>query len=187
MKVTEHMTDGTFIVLEGLDGSGKSTICEYLHGLPHPITLTCEPYSYEIDPRASNLQHAISFTEDRIKHVEAVIEPALERGEIVVCDRYWPSTVAYECANDISLANTIISMSRDRFPTPDAYIYPRVSTETAVRRSDGLDVFETSAYLEDAKGVYEQFSGLTHWHTIDAEQPERDMCADAERVFLEQI
>lgn len=101
------MSRGRFIVLEGGEGSGKSTQARLLADelgalLTHEPgatdaglairRLVLEPSSARIGGRAE----ALLLLADRAQHVEAVVRPALESGRCVVCDRYSGSTLAYQ-------------------------------------------------------------------------------------------
>ncbi len=103
---------GVFIAFEGGDGAGKSTqvrlLCQWLEGLGHTVVVTREPGGTEfgrtvrelvlhgdhVAPRAE----ALLFAADRAHHVETKIRPALERGEVVITDRYMDSSIAYQGA-----------------------------------------------------------------------------------------
>jgi len=101
-----------FITLEGIEGSGKTTalarLVAYLEARGRVCRVTREPGgtpfgqrlrsilldpdSDTIDPRAELLLYCA----DRAQHVHTVIQPALDAGEIVVCDRYRDATLAYQ-------------------------------------------------------------------------------------------
>jgi dTMP kinase len=103
---------GRFVTLEGPDGSGKSTqaarLARALQSAGHAVCLTREPGGTAVGERIrgvllglSGEQHApltdaFLFNAARIQNVAEVIRPALERGEIVVSDRYADSTLAYQ-------------------------------------------------------------------------------------------
>jgi len=103
---------GLFISLEGIDGSGKSTqaqlLAEALRQAGHDVLLTREPGgspgAEEIralvlqgDPdRWSAETEILLFTAGRRDHMERVIQPALEAGQIVICDRFADSTRMYQ-------------------------------------------------------------------------------------------
>ena len=101
----------TFVVVEGGEGAGKSTqvalLAEWLRAQGREVVVTYEPGDTKtgaamravllhadapIDPRAELLL----MLADRAEHVAEVIRPALARGAVVVCDRYTPSTLAYQ-------------------------------------------------------------------------------------------
>jgi dTMP kinase len=101
---------GRLITLEGVEGAGKSTQTEalraWLAGRGIAVTPTAEPDGTplgaglrrllgEID-RVTPLAEALLFAASRAEHVERVIRPALAAGQVVLCDRYLDSTVAYQ-------------------------------------------------------------------------------------------
>ncbi len=105
------MTGGLFISFEGIDGVGKSTqldlLVQFLNEQGRTVCRTLEPGGTdlgreirelllhrkgEVAPRAE----ALLFAADRAHHVATVVRPALERGEVVVTDRYLDSSVAYQ-------------------------------------------------------------------------------------------
>jgi dTMP kinase len=104
---------GLFISFEGIDGVGKSTQADllekYLLGQGKTVLRTLEPGGTEVgvEIRKILLHHrgelapraeAALFAADRAHHVASKIRPALERGEIVITDRYFDSSVAYQGA-----------------------------------------------------------------------------------------
>jgi len=102
---------GVFITLEGGDGSGKTTQAEllrdWLSGEGRTVLRTREPGGTEVgvEIREIVLHHrgdispraeALLYAADRAHHVATVVRPALERGEVVIQDRYIDSSVAYQ-------------------------------------------------------------------------------------------
>jgi len=100
---------GRFITLEGVDGAGKTThaqwIVEKLEALGAPVTATREPGGTPLGEQIRNLllkeaMHLHSETllvfAARSEHIHQVIEPALAKGQWVVCDRYTDATYAYQ-------------------------------------------------------------------------------------------
>jgi dTMP kinase len=103
---------GLFLVFEGGEGSGKSTqarmLSEFFTSIAVPNILTCEPGDTKLgaDLRTilldrdrepvSRRAEALLFAADRAEHVDKVILPALKRGDVVICDRYIASSVAYQ-------------------------------------------------------------------------------------------
>lgn len=103
---------GVFIVLEGGDGAGKSTqiarLAEWLTARDVEVVVTREPGGTELGQRIRELllhggevsprAEALLFAADRAHHVATVVRPALERGAVVLQDRYVDSSVAYQGA-----------------------------------------------------------------------------------------
>ncbi|MEY2815503.1 MAG: hypothetical protein RJA78_79 [Actinomycetota bacterium] len=104
---------GLFISFEGIDGVGKSTQADlletWLQGKGKTVVRTLEPGGTEVgvEIRKILLHHrgdlapraeAALFAADRAHHVASKIRPALSRGEIVITDRYFDSSVAYQGA-----------------------------------------------------------------------------------------
>jgi len=97
---------GLFVTFEGIDGSGKTTVanlvadCLRQQGLT--VLLTSEPHTAFIKKLLMTTDERTAWTEtflflaDRAEHVAKVIRPALQRGEIVLCDRFIDSTIAYQ-------------------------------------------------------------------------------------------
>ncbi|MEV0741507.1 dTMP kinase [Streptomyces sp. NPDC050549] len=111
---TVPASTGFFIALEGGDGAGKSTqaeaLAEWIRGKGHEVVLTREPgatpvgkrlRSILLDVSSAGLSHraeALLYAADRAEHVDTVVRPALERGAVVISDRYIDSSVAYQGA-----------------------------------------------------------------------------------------
>jgi dTMP kinase len=105
------MQRGIFITFEGPEGSGKSTqirlLADALGRRGHRVTLTREPGGSPVGRKIRRLllntpvkpspdAELLLFLADRADHVASIIRPALERGEVVLCDRYADSTFAYQ-------------------------------------------------------------------------------------------
>jgi dTMP kinase len=107
---------GLFITLEGGDGSGKTTqmaaLADWLQGQGRTVVQTREPGGTDlgvelreiilhrrgyIAPRAE----ALLYAADRAHHIATLVRPALERGEVVLQDRYLDSSVAYQGAGRV--------------------------------------------------------------------------------------
>lgn len=104
--------DGLFITLEGVEGCGKSTqaaaIAEHLESLGHTVVTTREPGGTPLgesireillDPESGGMEAAselMLYLASRAEHVARVIRPALERGEVVISDRFADASVAYQ-------------------------------------------------------------------------------------------
>jgi dTMP kinase len=101
---------GLFVTFEGVEGAGKTTQLKlteaWLRSLSHPVKTTREPGGTELgqDIRALLLQggdvsdraELLLLMADRAHHVETLIKPSLADGCIVLCDRYYDSTISYQ-------------------------------------------------------------------------------------------
>ncbi|MGW2403366.1 dTMP kinase [Streptomyces sp. NPDC001739] len=143
---------GFFIALEGGDGAGKSTqveaLAEWIRNKGHEVVVTREPGATAIGKRLrsiildvattglSDRAEALMFAADRAEHVDSVIRPALERGAVVITDRYIDSSVAYQGAGR-NLAPTEIARI-NRWATdglvPHLTVLLDISPETARER-----------------------------------------------------
>ncbi|MBC9714688.1 dTMP kinase [Streptomyces sp. TRM66268-LWL] len=119
---------GFFIALEGGDGAGKSTqanaLAEWIRSKGHEVVLTREPgatpvgkrlRSILLDVSSAGLSHraeALLYAADRAEHVDTVVRPALERGAVVITDRYIDSSVAYQGAGRDLSPTEIARISR---------------------------------------------------------------------------
>lgn len=102
-----------FVVFEGGDGAGKSTlirgVCRYLETRSKPYVLTREPggpqlceeiremlLHHQDKKNMSPLSETLLFLASRAQNIHEIIQPALEEGKIVLCDRFNASTIAYQ-------------------------------------------------------------------------------------------
>jgi dTMP kinase len=148
-----------FITFEGPDGSGKSTQIDllraHLASQGVSVVLTREPGGTSIGEQIRTVLHDVEnvemlpnteillYSASRAQHVGQVIRPALERGDLVLCDRYAESTMAYQGWGhglDIGLLETIT-----RFATgglrPDLIVYLDIDVATGLRRK--IDAFRS--------------------------------------------
>jgi dTMP kinase len=109
-----YSSTGCFVALEGGEGAGKSTQAErlarWLRDSGHEVVLTREPGATPVGTRLRDIvldpatgpiaarTEALLYAADKAEHVERVVRPALERGAVVVTDRYVDSTLAYQGA-----------------------------------------------------------------------------------------
>ncbi len=165
---------GLLIVFEGIDGTGKSTQISLLeaflrkHG--YQVIATREPttgyFGKRIrelyrDRRNVSLEEELElFISDRREHVETLIAPSLKNGRIILCDRYFLSTAAYQGAAGLDPEMII---ERNRFaPDPDLAFILEIDAEKSVKRitlsrGDQLNDFEQ---LESLKNVDKIFKRL---------------------------
>jgi dTMP kinase len=158
------MIEGAFIVVEGIDGSGSTTVVErlaaYLASKKRPAHRTCEPSGGPIGSMIRQiLAHrivipselgaaspgwatmALLFASDRLDHLEAEVLPRLRDGVIVVTDRYDLSSLAYQTAtaptDDSDEARRVVTWIRElnvRARRPDLTLVLDVRPEVAAER-----------------------------------------------------
>jgi dTMP kinase len=165
-----------FIVIEGIDGSGKTTqtkrLGEYLESKTNKeVVITREPAGTALgaDIKELILHSQISLKTQmflmwaaRIDHLEQVIVPALERNAFVVCDRFSPSTFAYQGTDELlePMLNTESMVCG--VTQPDIYIWLKLEAHELEHRLgrrpnvDSLDSYALKNHLEVQKR-YETF------------------------------
>lgn len=183
---------GMLITLEGIDGSGKSTqaelLREYLEAAGHTVTLVREPGSTRLSEaiRVMLLEHtdlnmsawaeAMLFSAARAQLVDEIVVPALQRSEIVVCDRFADSTIAYQGHGRELPLKEIIStqelVTRGLKPTA-TILFDLPVTESLARRVESVDDrMEASGqdFLERVRAGYLEMAEKEQhrWLVIDA-------------------
>lgn len=178
----KHNYPGKFIVIEGLDGSGKSAQVELLvnflesnppTGGGKKVILTKEPtidsevgrkikqiLKGEIKINPLELQKL--YVQDRKEHLENKIIPALKEGKFVVSSRYAFSTFAYGTCDGLDM-DLLIKMN-EHFLLPDLTIIIDVSPESCVKRIEGRgepkELFEKKEKLAKVNEVYKKMSAM---------------------------
>ncbi len=188
----ERVNPGRLVAFEGLDGCGKSTQIAALErtlveaGVS--VLRTHEPTDGPTGRRIRRMarsgravdpqQELALFVEDRRQHVSEVIAPALAEGRVVLTDRYFLSTVAYQGARGLD-PDKILEESEAEFPLPDLAILLDVDPERGMQRVEARGaapepVFERRAFLEQ---VAANFLDLDRPYVarIDGAQPEPDV------------
>lgn len=178
------MKPGLLIVLEGIDGTGKSTqtrtLAEWLHSRNHPAILSREPTDgpWGTQLRQSAQSGRLSpadeldfFLKDRRQHVEELIRPALAGGTTVVLDRYYFSTMAYQGARGLDPAE--IRRQNEQFaPTPDLLLILDLDVDTALQRigsrGDTANEFEQRASLQTCRDIFLGLRNEPFCRIIDA-------------------
>jgi dTMP kinase len=163
--VVNRPPKGAFIVLEGGDGSGKTTQARSLHSalrhMGYKVHSTAEPSRSTVGrlirrrvlhgPKTSPEVEALLFAADRFLHLESEILPAIADGKIVVCDRYMYASFAYQGAQGIDLRWL---REINRFAVkPDLAIYLDVPAETGMsrirRKKSVLEKLELQRHVRD--------------------------------------
>ncbi len=188
---------GTFIVIEGIDGSGKTTLAKRLAG-SRDVWLTAEPTKGklgsmlrsgelgEIPPAAE----ALLFAADRAVHT-AEIDSELEKGRWVICDRYAGSTVAYQSASmgDSADWDWLNSMQAHSVIRPDAVILldmdPEASMARVGSRGEELSRFEKPEFQRRVREAYLRLADQFGYIVIDASKGPEEVYADAVKALRE--
>jgi len=132
-----------FIVLEGIDGAGKTEVSKKLVSLLKeegiPALYTYEPFTREFTEMIKNygrrygaLMEALLMAADRYYHIQEIIKPALEAGKVVVSDRYFYSSIAYQGARGIE--PSWVKLVNSFVLKPDLAIYIDVPPEVGLKR-----------------------------------------------------
>ena len=193
------MNKGLFITFEGTDGSGKTTqiklLEEYMQGKGYEVVLSREPGGTRIseiirdlvlDPRNKEivpLTEMILYAASRAQHVAEVIEPAVEKGKIVICDRYVDSSYAYQGGGRGMDLKIIADVNRIAIngTVPDITFFLDIDPEISVRRrinSTGADRIEQEK-LDFHRRVYDGYKKLSILY------PERIKTIDAAKSIEE--
>lgn len=186
---------GLWVTLEGGDGSGKTTqaalLEQWLKGLGRTVVRTREPggtevgllvrdivlhHRGEVSPRAE----ALLYAADRAHHVASVVRPAIERGEVVIQDRYLDSSVAYQGAGRVLDAGEIrgLSLWAAEGALPDVTVLLDLDPAVARGRLDAAD--KPFDRLEAEKAEFHERVRAAYLRLADAE-PERFLVLDATR------
>lgn len=168
----KNLYGGSFIVFEGLDGSGQSTqaafLVDYLKSRGRAVVATKEPTQWTRagrqiggvlgeKERTSPLKLQKLFCEDRREHLKREIIPALKRGQVVISDRYFFSTLAF---GGLEVEMVKLARLNAKFLYPDKIFFLRVSPAECVRRiaarGAGAQFFEKLEKLKKVGGNYEK-------------------------------
>ncbi len=163
-------TRGLLVVVEGVDGAGKSTVLKRLaahcsQNWPEVVTSrepTTGPHGRRIRESAVSgrlpLEEELDlFLRDRREHVDTLIAPALSRGALVLLDRYYFSTAAYQGARGAD-PRSILAANEAFAPAPDLVLLldcpPAVTLERIRSRGGGADAFEGLEALEAVRSIF---------------------------------
>jgi dTMP kinase len=164
--------DGLFVVFEGIDGTGKSTqlhlLTDKMLQLGYAVLSTREPTDGPFGQKIRGLfvdRETVSpeeelelFIADRDQHVQKVIAPALADGCVVICDRYYLSTVAYQGANGMD--PEVIMKKNKGFPVPDLAIILEIEPAQSIhriqnQRNEIPNTFEKESNLRKVAAIFD--------------------------------
>lgn len=188
------MSQGLFIVIEGIDGTGKSTqskrLAEWFRSRGREVVLSREPTDgpwgkklreSATTGRLSAEEELECFLNDRREHVEMSIKPALAEGKVVILDRYYFSTMAYQGARGFDPAE--IRRRNEAFaPQPDLLLVLDLSVESAHgrigARGDTANEFEQRDTLSRCREIFLSLRDEPFACVIDAEPSLNEVTAD---------
>jgi dTMP kinase len=196
---------GVFVCFEGGDGSGKSTqskaLAEWLESEGYAVRLTFEPGDTEVgvrvrqivlDPATGELSdrtESLLYAADKAEHVHRVVQPALDRGEVVITDRYVDSMLAYQGAGRPLEVDEVEQVAR--WATHD--LRPHLTVVLDLAPDHGLGRFEerdriegeSVEFHERVRAAYLRMARADpdHYIVVDAHLPVAVIAATvAERV-----
>jgi len=196
---------GLLVVIEGIDGSGKTTVAtnlvSKLNEMGFKAVYTHEPTdsliidalrkfteTYGVDPRIE----ALVIAADRIYHVDKIIVPLIKSGYIVVSDRYVHSSIAYQGGLGVDI-EWIKQLNRYAV-RPDVAVYLRVSLDAALSRlakskraRSPLKYMEDVERLKKAIALYERLVAEGELVPVDAEKDVDSVVKDCLSIIMERI
>ena len=207
---------GLFITIEGPDGAGKSSVVKRLveaiqQTTESPLVVTREPGGSEIaeriraillDPIHTNMDdrtEALLLAAGRRQHVVEKINPALRRGDIVLCDRFVDSSIAYQGqARGIGIEEVkAINEFAIEGLRPDLTVYLDVDAEVGLNRikdknsnrtQDRLELEEVAFHDEVRKGYLALIKAEPdRFVTVDASQSEDKVFEDVWHIVKEKL
>jgi len=191
-----------FVVLEGIDGSGKTSVgkevVRLLRDAGIKARFTFEPSDLpigrllrdvlkggiETDPHT----HALLFAADREEHMRMEVLPLVEEGEIVICDRYVYASMAYQGAKGLEL-DYVWNMNTElpHFREPDLAFLLDVDPVRSLKRTthrEEADIFETPTYLQEVRKNYHLIAKEHDMIIVDAGQEMEKVVRDIHGMIL---
>lgn len=204
------MERGKFITFEGCDGCGKSTqlkrLSAYLTENNIPHIFTREPGGGKISEAIreillsgknadmTNECEALLFAAARVQHLHDRVEPALQEGKLVICDRYVDSSLAYQAyarGLGTEFVSKINAYALENY-RPDVTIFIDLSPEAAFARKHGVDKNDRMelAGMEFHKRVYEGYQAIAKSEParvarVDGAQTPSEIFTEVVRVLKE--
>ena len=189
---------GLLIILEGIDGTGKSTQAKRLgtwfESRGREVVLSREPTD---GPWGRKLRESAAtgrlspedeleyFLKDRRQHVEELIQPALDAGKVVILDRYYFSTMAYQGARGFDPAE--IRRKNEEFaPRPDLLVILDLNVDTALERigarGDTANEFEKRESLQRCREIFLSLKDEPFARVVDSGRSLDDVAANLREI-----
>jgi dTMP kinase len=200
MIVRKSDKRGVLVAIEGIDGAGKTTQAERLAAAlasaGYSVVRTKEPTDskWGRQLRASALSGRLGadeelelFLKDRQEHVRTIVQPALETGQVVIVDRYYFSTVAYQGVRGLD-PREILARNEAFAPKPELLVLleidARVGLQRIRQRGDKANTFEQEASLRAAGKIFAQLE-LPYLMRVDGTLPPEDITAGVLEVLYD--
>ena len=200
MSTGVYASTGVFVCFEGGEGSGKSTqsrlLRDWLEAEGYAVVLTFEPGDTEVgremrrivlSPETGELAdrtEVLLYAADKAEHVETVVQPALDRGAVVVTDRYVDSTLAYQGAGRSLDVREVEQVAR--WATHD--LRPHLTVVLDLEPERGLGRFaerdrieaESVEFHERVRAAFLEMAGADpdHYLVLDARLPVEEIAAE---------
>ena len=189
---------GKLVSIEGIDGCGKTThvklLAEWLRSQGYKVVVTDEPTDGIIgriikralrgELKLSVTAEALLFAADRVQHIAELIRPALMAGKIVITERYFYSSFAYQSARGLSMA-WLESINRAAMK-PNLVILIDLPADAAlqrIKRSRKLDKFEMDLQLQRrVRANYLRIARLKGFKIVNGERPIDEVQADIRKI-----
>jgi len=207
------MDKGKFIVFEGIDGCGKGTILEMVYKWllgkkinKNRIVVTREPWTSKPGEKTREIikseNNPVSranelldlYLNDRKEHLEKEINPSLEQGKIVLCDRYKYSTVAYQAAQGINIRQLV--EQNKGFLSPDICIILNLEEDIALERISvdkkrgSKEMFEKKEFLVKVRELFVRMPELfpeENIRLIEASKSREEVFKETKKLLKEFI
>lgn len=192
---------GVFVVVEGIDGAGKSTVCrraaELLSERGLDVVETAEPTHEGIGAfirsgaagKVSQRTESLLFVADRNDHTERIVRQVRD-GAVVLCDRYFASTVAYQSAGldgDSTDTEWLIAINSEFIQRPDVTILLDIDPEAGLGRvgSRGEEVskFENLEFLKQVRANYLDLAERYGFEVVDASRDRDAVLSDVMAII----
>jgi dTMP kinase len=202
-----------FITLEGPEGSGKTShipyLVQYLREKGHTVFPTREPGGTSISEQIRDILHDLKNAEmhpraetllyqaARAQIVEQVIKPRLTAGEIVISDRYYDSTIAYQGyghQQDLEQVRALVKYATGGL-TPDLTILLDLDIEVGLKRKiknemewNRMDAYTVEFHQRVRKGYLEMIKQEPQrWVVVNSDQKWDDVQAELKKVVVERL
>ena len=192
---------GLLIAVEGIDGAGKTTVAATLAQWCGERRLLCalskEPTSLQwgrklresaAEGRLTLPQELDLFHKDREEHAQTSIQPALDDDAIMILDRYYWSTAAYQGARGANVEE-VVQLNEGKFPVPDLVLLldlpVSVGQDRITCRGDQPNHFEDTGALEKSRAIFLKLPHMCQARSIivDASKPWREVSKECLRLF----